>query len=94
MIEAALIKLPSRADEPIFGRPLLERLIILCRRAGIPKVIIEVGPNERDRAISGLGAFSRDPAIEIVQSLRDAGAAEDFNPADVFIQFSGNLVRA
>lgn len=92
MIEAALISLPSRADEPIFGRPLLQRLIVLCRRSGIPRLIIEAGPDERDRATNALGTFSRDPAISIVESFRQLAEESSFNPADVFVQFSGNLV--
>jgi phosphatidylglycerophosphate synthase len=93
VIEAALIRLASRADEPIFGRPLLERLIILCRRAGIPKIMIEAGPDERDRVITALGSLSRDRGIAIVPSLGDV-VSKNFNPADVFVRFSGNLVLA
>jgi phosphatidylglycerophosphate synthase len=92
VIEAALISLPSRADESIFGRPLLERLIALCRRAGIPRFIIEAGQDERDRAVKAIGVFSRDPAISIVESFRDLFYDENFNPADACVRFSGNLV--
>ncbi len=90
MIEAALISLPSRAEEPIFGRPLLQRLIILCRRAGIRSVIIEAGPDEQMRAITAMGALVDDPAIKIVPSLREAAIPD----SAAVIQFSGNLVLA
>ena len=92
MIQAALISLPSRADELIFGRPLLERLIILCRRAGIARCIIEARPDQRNRAVKALGCFSSDPAISIVESFRDLTEKEKFTPTDVLVQFSGNLV--
>jgi phosphatidylglycerophosphate synthase len=94
VIQAAFISLPSRADEPIFGRPLLERLIILCRRAGIPQVFIEAGSNERERAAAALGSLSNDPAVQMVQSLRDFPAAYNLNPAATGIRLSGNLVFA
>ena len=92
MIQAAFISLPSRADEPIFGRPLLERLIVLCRRAGFSQFFIEAAGDERDRAILALGAFLRDAAIKLVQSLRDVPQAENSNQASICIRFSGNLV--
>ncbi len=94
MIRAALISLPSRADEPIFGRPLLERLIILCRRAGIRQVFIEAGSEERKRAVGALGTFSQDPAVQMVQSLQDIPETQNLGPATTCIRLSGNLVFA
>ena len=94
VIQAALISLPSRADEPIFGRPLLERLIMLCRRAGIPRVFIEAGSDERDRAVVALGTFSHDPSVQMIQSFRDFPEARNLNPATPCIRLSGNLVLA
>src|SRR5690349_23594053 len=94
VIQAAFISLPSRADEPIFGRPLLERLIILCRRAGIPQVFIEAGSDEQERAAAALGSLSHDPAVQMVPSLRDFSAAQNLNPAATGIRLSGNLVFA
>jgi phosphatidylglycerophosphate synthase len=94
VIQAAFISLPSRADEPIFGRPLLERLIILCRRAGIPQIFIEAGSDERERAVAALGSFSHDPAVQTAQSLRDFPEVQNLNPAAACIRLSGNLVLA
>jgi phosphatidylglycerophosphate synthase len=94
VIQAALISLPSRADEPIFGRPILERLIMLCRRAGIPRIFVEAGLSERDRAVAALGTFSRDPAVQMIQSLQDVPTAQNLNPTAPCIRFSGNLVLA
>jgi phosphatidylglycerophosphate synthase len=94
VIEAALISLPSRADERIFGRPLLERLIILCRRAGIQRFILEVQPQERERAIRALGGLSHDPAIRIVPSFDELPTADSLEKNAAFIRFKGNLVLA
>jgi phosphatidylglycerophosphate synthase len=94
LIQAAFISLPSRADEPIFGRPLLERLIILCRRAGIPQIFIEAGSDERERAVAALGSFSHNPAVQMAQSLRDFPEVQNLNPAAACIRLSGNLVFA
>ena len=93
-IQAALISLPSRADERIFGRPLLERLIMLCHRAGISQVFIEAGSDKHDRAVAALGTFARDPAVQMVQSLRDFPRAQNLNPTTPCIRLSGNLVLA
>jgi phosphatidylglycerophosphate synthase len=73
---------------------LLERLIILCRRAGIPRFIIEAGSDERARAIVALGPFSRDPSIQIVQLFPNILDTEKLDPAGACIRFSGNLVMA
>jgi phosphatidylglycerophosphate synthase len=94
MVEAALIRLPSRANEPIFGRALLERLIILCRRAGIDKVIIEAAPDERHRAVSALANFHDDPAIQVVETLDSSVATANLKPNALCVRFTGNLVLA
>jgi phosphatidylglycerophosphate synthase len=67
---------------------------MLCRRAGIARFIIEAGPDERDRAILALGAFSHDPAIRIVQSIRDIAEEKPIDPDAACVRFTGNLVLA
>ncbi len=94
MIETALITLPSRAEEPIFGRPLLERLIIICQRLGISRFIIEAGPDHQRRAITALGQFANHPAVKIVPTFKDLESAQDLDLASTCIHFSGNLVLA
>jgi phosphatidylglycerophosphate synthase len=91
VIEAALLSLPSRAEEAIFGRPLMERLIILCRRIGIRRFIIEAGADQHARALAALGGFSQDPEIELVRSFQDIITAESL-VGGAAIRFSGNLV--
>lgn len=92
VIQTALITLPSRAEESIFGRPLLERLIIVCRRAGIPRIFIEASADEYRRAVLALGSFSHDPDVQMIQSLYDLPEAQNLNPAAPCVRFSGNLV--
>ncbi|MBV8451054.1 MAG: CDP-alcohol phosphatidyltransferase family protein [Deltaproteobacteria bacterium] len=65
---------------------------MLCRRAGIPQVFIEAGSDERDRALVALGAFSRDAAVQMVQSFQDFPEARNLNPATPCVRLSGNLV--
>jgi hypothetical protein len=91
VIQAALVVLPSRAEEPIFGRPLLQRLLILCGRAGVQRFIIQAPASEHHRARAALGALHGDPRVEIVHSLRDAQGIDSRAPC---VQFSGNLVVA
>ncbi|MBV8774051.1 MAG: CDP-alcohol phosphatidyltransferase family protein [Deltaproteobacteria bacterium] len=85
----------SRADEPIFGRPLLERLIMLCRRAGIDNFMIEACPEQRNLLQAALGKFRDDPKIRVVDSIRQAiQRPESFAPETLCVRFSGNLVLA
>lgn len=93
MIEAALITLPSRADEPIFGRPLLERLLILCQRVGISRFIVEAPGSERVRAMGALGGFRGRPEVQIVNSFGPANS-HGLDAAATCVHFSGNLVLA
>jgi phosphatidylglycerophosphate synthase len=95
LIEAALISASSRANEAIFGRPLLERLMILCERAGIKRFIVETSCSGRDQALAGLGRFRENPQVELVDSFaqvfdRPAGLED----STACIKLSGNLVFA
>jgi len=91
--ETALIAAPSRADNRIFGRPLLERLILLCERAGISRFIVEAPADRRADIESSLGSFRNNPKITLVDRL-DAQTAERerLDPAVACIALSGNLV--
>jgi phosphatidylglycerophosphate synthase len=92
MIETALISTPSRANDFIFGRPLLERLMILCERAGIRRFVIETPVFGRHEAQAALGRFRGKPTVCLVESLADA--TEDIDPSTTCIRFTGNLVMA
>jgi phosphatidylglycerophosphate synthase len=92
VIETALITIPSRANDLIFGRPLLERLLVLCERAGIRRFVL-VAPSElRAATRDALGRFRDDPAVALVDALNQAHSVLD--PAAVGVRFDGNLVLA
>ena len=92
MIETALITVPSRANDLIFGRPLLERLLILCEREGIRSFVLETPSELRTATRVALGRFRDDPAVALVDTLNQANPGLD--PAAVGVRLDGNLVLA
>ena len=93
MIETAVIRVPSRASDLIFGRPLLERLILICERAGVKRFFIEGPPG---RALEeALGDFRGNPKVGLVDSLEELFALpfgiERDRPC---LAMAGNLVLA
>ena len=92
MIETALITVPSRANDLIFGRPLLERLLILCEREGIRRFVLETPSELRTATRVALGRFRNDPAVTLVDTLNPANPGLD--PAAVGVRLDGNLVFA
>ena len=93
MIEAALISAPSRANELIFGRPVLERLIILCNRAGIGRIIVEAPSTDRERTLAALGSRRDSPGVMVVDSFARL-APDTLGPAARCVRISGNVVLA
>jgi phosphatidylglycerophosphate synthase len=95
LIETALISAPSRAHENIFGRPLLERLLLQCSRVGVRRFIIEASPGNEHEIGVALGSFKSSPQVTIVDSISGAGAWRDgVDPSAPCIAFRGNLVMA
>jgi phosphatidylglycerophosphate synthase len=92
VIETALISMPSRANDLIFGRPVLERLMIQCERAGIRRFLIEAPAEQRDLAQAALGSFRNRPEVGLVDSLTQA--TQGFDPSTACVHFAGNLVLA
>jgi phosphatidylglycerophosphate synthase len=91
LVHAALIRAPARASELIFGRTLLERLLLVCERAGVRRFYIEAP--ESDRAIvmrESLGSFRAHPEVRLVGSL--AEALDDEPAESLGVAFEGNLV--
>jgi len=93
LIETVLIRVPSRASDLIFGRPLLERLILICERAGVKRFFIEgPGGHAMDEA---LGDFRGNPKVGVVDSLDELFAPpfgiERERPC---LAMAGNLVLA
>jgi phosphatidylglycerophosphate synthase len=67
-VETALIHAPSRAGDLIFGRPLLERLLHACRRAGVQRCFIEAADGGATLR-AALGSFGDSPDVVFVGSL-------------------------
>jgi phosphatidylglycerophosphate synthase len=89
-VTAALIEAPSLAAETIYGKPLLERLLLICRRAGVKRFFIEAAETEHSRLRASLGSLAFDPDVAFVGSRAEA---LDFLPAETLcISTRGNLV--
>ena len=71
----------------------MERLIILCERAGISRFIVEAPADRRAEIESSLGSFRNNPKITLVNRL-DAQTAEQerLDPEVACVALSGNLV--
>lgn len=95
MIDTVLIRAPSRAAEPIFGRPLLERLLLTCERAGVKRFFIESPRGRRGELRDSLGRFRASSQVALVDSLdqvlREPFELEREQPC---LALSGNLVFA
>ena len=95
MIETALISALSRADETIFGRPLLERLLLLCGRVGIRRFIVETGSEQHESTAVALGSFRHSPQVILVDSFAEALDPQfKLDRSTPCIVLSGNLVLA
>ncbi len=68
MIDTALINVPGRGDNLIFGRPLLERLLLICQRAGVKRFFIGAPDAERPALRDSLGSFRDSPQVSFVSS--------------------------
>src|SRR5262249_54795842 len=89
-VAAALIHAPTHAGELIFGRPLLERLLHVCARAGVKRFFVEAASGERTALRTALGSFRDSPDVIFVGSLTEV---LEHLPADApCISLGGNLV--
>ena len=92
MVDTALIDAPARAGNMIFGRSLLERLMLICQRAGVKRFFIKADDAERSGLRASMGSFRDDPEVNFVGSLVQV---LEHLPADApCIAFKGNLVLA
>jgi phosphatidylglycerophosphate synthase len=88
-----LLDTPGRGTELIFGRPLLERMLRVCERAGVTRFFVKCPPSERARYGQALGRFSDDPRARLVSSFEEVeNAIGDLNDATQCIAVSGNIV--
>lgn len=92
MVDTALINTSGRAGNMIFGRSLLERLMLICQRAGVKRFFIEASEAERGGLRASLGSFRDHPEVNFVGSF--VQVLEQM-PADApCVAFRGNLVLA
>jgi len=89
-IETALISAPSRSDNRIFGRYLLERVILACQRAGVRRFFIEAPASRRSEVESSLGSFRSRSDVTLVDSFELS--LDGIDPESPCISFAGNLV--
>jgi phosphatidylglycerophosphate synthase len=70
--DTAIIEAPSGSETPIFGRPLLERTILQCKRAGISRFLLVVAPGNRTALAAMLARVGDRAQIDFFDSLRQA----------------------
>jgi phosphatidylglycerophosphate synthase len=89
-IETALISAPSRGDNRIFGRYLLERVILACEREGVRRFFIRAPASRRSEVESSLGSFRARREVTVVD--RFEPSLDEIDPDSPCISFAGNLV--
>jgi len=89
-IETALISAPSRSDNRIFGRYLLERVILACERAGVRRFFIQAPASRRSEVERSLGSFRNRSEVTVVD--RFELSLDGIDPESPCISFAGNLV--
>ena len=89
MIHAVLISAPLRTDAVVFGRPLLERLMLVCQRAGVSRFFVEAGRSERAAVRRSMGVFRDRPGVSLVNSMDDA--LRQLPAAATCVALTGNL---
>lgn len=89
-MEAALIEVPPLAAEVIFGKCLLERLLLVCRRAGVKRFFVEAASTERTRLRALLGSFQVSSDVIFVASPFEL--LEHLPPEALCVGMRGNLV--
>jgi phosphatidylglycerophosphate synthase len=90
VVHAALIDAVPRARDVIFGRPLLERLMLVCQRSGVRRFFVEVTQAESANVHASLGSFRDSPDVTLVASL--AQALETLPAGAPCVALRGNLV--
>jgi phosphatidylglycerophosphate synthase len=90
--ETVIIEGLSQATSAIYGRPLLERMLLCCRRAGISRFVIDCDPNERGSIREAAGQFAAHPGLMLVDIGRNGVPGMPPNSACVMVR--GNLVFA
>lgn len=90
MSRTALIDAPSLAGTVIFGRPLLERLMLVCARAGVQRFFVEAPEADQGKLRASLGSLHDSKAVSLVVSR--AQAVAELPAGTRCIALEGNLV--
>jgi phosphatidylglycerophosphate synthase len=89
---AAVIEVPARAGDLLFGRPLLARLLRVCRRVGVKRVFLVAAAAERPRVRAALSAI--DDGSDLVWLASFDQVLEHLRPDAICVALRGNLVLA
>lgn len=89
----ALIDAPSRGADLIFGRPLLERMIRVCERAGVSRFFVRCPVQKQPRYSDALGRFASDPRVRFVGSFDEVkNVLDGKHDPNQGIVLKGNIV--
>jgi phosphatidylglycerophosphate synthase len=99
VIDTALIAAPDRANNVVFGRPLLERLMINCERAGIIRFVVAAPRELYPDVARAMGRFKDRDTVSMVESFSEIlnppnADGLGIDPSSPCVSFSGNLVIA
>ena len=89
-VETAFIESPSRASDLIFGRPLLERLMLVCERVGVRRFFIKAADSERGTLRTSMDALGEGAEVHFVSSLTQL--LEVIRRDEPCVAIRGNLV--
>ncbi|MGH7948276.1 MAG: CDP-alcohol phosphatidyltransferase family protein [Candidatus Binataceae bacterium] len=95
MVETALIEASPHANEMVFGRTVLERLVLNCKRAGAKRIFVSTGGADRETVVASLARVGELRHVEVVESFNELlngrfGLAQD-TPC---IALRGDMVMA
>src|SRR5437763_1327099 len=90
-ITAALVACGPRWDANVFGRPLLQRTLILCAREGVEHFYIRCGVDQRQRISESLDGCRRQ--VSLVESFESLKVTFGHSGA-IFFLVEGDLVFA
>ncbi|HYL58190.1 MAG TPA: CDP-alcohol phosphatidyltransferase family protein [Candidatus Acidoferrales bacterium] len=91
-IEAAVIEGVSRPHQLIFGRRLLERMLLVCERAGVRQFFIVASAAERAALSESVGAFRGCVNVHLVGAISEVRGELSGDVRCVAIR--GNMVMA
>lgn len=82
----------TQAATELYGRPLLERILLSCQRAGISRFVVDCPPNERGLMRGAAGQFAADPDLLLVEIGKNGVPGLAPNTSCLLVR--GNLIFA